>query len=195
MIMDKNTFNALDSIKTIEAAINETKTTKTGAAFYYMLWGSILCCYFLIQFFIVTKPTISGSLVNSYNWILFPIGGLFSYLNKRRDEKNETYIPQLEKVYFFGFTGFAIMYAIFTFASTLLSLPLSIIFFPLISGLTVFVIGGISKHNISIFGGIFSMLLSIISILSNIEIVYLLASIACITSFIIPGITMRKSNV
>ncbi|MFM1915986.1 MAG: hypothetical protein RLZZ531_1655 [Bacteroidota bacterium] len=195
MIMDENKFNATDSLKTIEAAINETKTTKTGAAFYYMLWGSILCCYFLIQFFIGIKLTISGSFLYSFNWILFPIGGFFSYLNKRKDEKNENYVPQLEKVYFFGFTGFAIMYAIFTFASTLFSLPLSIIFFPLISGLTVFVIGGISKHNISIFGGIFSMLLSIISILSNIEIAYLLASIACITSFIIPGITMRKSNV
>jgi hypothetical protein len=193
--MDENKFNATDSLKTIETAINETKTTKTGASFYYNLWGTILCCYFLIQFFIGLKPTISASFLNSFSWILFPVGGIFSYLNKRRDEKNETYIPQLEKVYFFGFTGFAIMYGIFTFASTFLSLPLSIIFFPLISGLTVFVIGGISKHNISIFGGIFSMLLSIISILSNVEIAYLLASIACITSFIIPGITMRKSNV
>ena len=193
--MNKNTFNVIDSLKTIETAINETKTTKTGAAFYYVLWGSILCCYFLIQFFIGIELTFSGSFLFSFNWILFPIGGLFSYLNKRKDEKNETYVPQLEKVYFFGFTGFAIMYAIFTFASTLFSLPLSIIFFPLISGLTVFVIGGISKHNISIFCGIFSMLLSIISILSNSEIAYLLASIACITSFIIPGITMRKSNV
>lgn len=193
--MDKNTFNAIDSLKTIEAAINETKTTKTGAVFYYLLWGSILCCYFLIQFFISMKATLSGSFLYSFSWILFPIGGLFSYLNKRKDEKNETYVPQLEKVYFFGFTGFALMYAIITFASTFLSLPLSIIFFPLISGLTVFVIGGISKHNTSIFGGIISMLLSIISILSNVEIAYLLASIACITSFIIPGITMRKSNV
>ncbi len=193
--MDENKFNATDSLKTIEAAINEAKTTKTGAAFYYNLWGTILCCYFLIQFFISLKPNLSGSFLNSFSWILFPIGGILSYINKRRDEKNETYVPQLEKVYFFGFTGFAIMYGIFTFASTFLSLPLSIIFFPLISGLTVFVIGGISKHNISIFGGIFSMLLSIFSILSNVEIAYLFASIACITSFIIPGITMRKSNV
>ncbi|MFM1947379.1 MAG: hypothetical protein RL207_1662 [Bacteroidota bacterium] len=193
--MGENKFNATESLKTIEAAIQQTKNSKTGAAFYYTLWGSVLCCYFLIQFFIVIKPTLNESAVNSYNWILFPIGGIFSYLNKRKDVEKETFVPQLEKVYFFGFTGFAIMYGIFTFSSTFLFLPLSIIFFPLISGLTVFTIGGISNHKTSIFGGLISMLLSIVSIFSIIEIEYLLASIACITSFIIPGITMRKSNV
>ena len=39
----------------------------------------------------------------------------FSYLNKRKDEKNENYVPQLEKVYLFAFTGFAFMYAVLNF--------------------------------------------------------------------------------
>ncbi len=195
MIMNENKFNAADSLKTIEAAIKETKTIKTGAAFYYILWGFILCCYFLIQYLIQIKTELKGSVLDTFNWVLFPFGGIFSYLNKRKDEKNETYVPQLEKVYFFSFTGFAIIHAVLTFSSVFLSLPLSIIFFPLISGLTVYIVGGISKHKIAIFGGLFSMLLSIISITSTVEIECFLASIACITSFIIPGITMRKSNV
>jgi hypothetical protein len=35
--MDRNIFNATDSIKTIELAIIEAKTLKTGSSFYYIL--------------------------------------------------------------------------------------------------------------------------------------------------------------
>jgi len=87
------------------------------------------------------------------------------------------------------------MYAILTFASTYLSSSIAIMLFPLIIGSTVYVVGGISKHKISIFCGIFSMLLTGVSVLSKLEIQFLIASIACISSCIIPGITMRKSNV
>jgi lipopolysaccharide export LptBFGC system permease protein LptF len=120
---------------------------------------------------------------------------LLSYINKSKDQKEESYVPQLEKVYLFAFTGFAFMYAVLTFASNYLSSSIAIMFFPLIIGSTVYVVGGISKHKISIFGGILSMLLTVVSILSEIEIQFFMASLACIASCIIPGITMRKSNV
>lgn len=193
--MDKTTFNASDSIKTIEAAINEAKTLKTGASFYYILWGFILFIYFLIHSLIILIPESRGSIMETFNWVLFPIGGLLSFLNKAKDRKVETYVPQLEKVYLFAFTGFAFMYGILTFASSYLSSSIAIMFFPLIIGSTVYIVGGISRHRISMIGGILSMLLTVISILSIIEIQYLIASLACISTCIIPGITMRKSNV
>ncbi len=193
--MDKNTFSVSDSLKTIETAINETKTSKTGASFYYILWGLLLIFNFIIHFLIILKPELNGTLLDKFNWVIFPIGGFLSYLNKNKDKKNETFVPQLEKVYFFGFTGFAFVYAVLNFASSYLTFPITIMFFPLTIGFTVYVVGGISRHKLSIIGGIISMLLSAVSILSIIEIQYLLASIACITSCIIPGISMRKSNV
>lgn len=193
--MDKTTFNASDSIKTIEAAINDAKTLKTGASFYYILWGIILFIYFLIHSLIILIPEFRGTIMETFNWVLFPIGGLLSFLNKTKDRKEETYVPQLEKVYLFAFTGFAFMYGILTFASSYLSSSIAIIFFPLIIGSTVYIVGGISRHRISMIGGIFSMLLTVISIMSIIEIQYLIASLACISTCIIPGITMRKSNV
>ncbi len=193
--MDKTTFNASDSIKTIEAAINDAKTLKTGASFYYILWGIILFIYFLIHSLIILIPEFRGTIMETFNWVLFPIGGLLSFLNKTKDRKEETFVPQLEKVYLFAFTGFAFMYGILTFASSYLSSSLAIMFFPLIIGSTVYIVGGISRHRISMIGGIFSMLLTVISILSIIEIQYLIASLACISTCIIPGITMRKSNV
>lgn len=193
--MDKTTFNASDSIKTIEAAINDAKTLKTGASFYYILWGIILFIYFLIHSLIILIPEFRGTIMETFNWVLFPIGGLLSFLNKSKDRKEETYVPQLEKVYLFAFTGFAFMYGILTFASSYLSSSIAIMFFPLIIGSTVYIVGGISRHRISMIGGIFSMLLTVISILSIIEIQYLIASLACISTCIFPGISMRKSNV
>ncbi len=193
--MDKNTFSATDSLKTIEAAIIEAKSSKTGASFYYILWGIILFIYFIVHTIIILKPELRGTIIDTFNWVLFPIGGLLSYINKSKDQKEESYVPQLEKVYLFAFTGFAFMYAVLTFASNYLSSSIAIMFFPLIIGSTVYVVGGISKHKVSIFGGILSMLLTVVSILSEIEIQFFMASLACIASCIIPGITMRKSNV
>jgi hypothetical protein len=193
--MDKNTFSATDSLKTIEAAIIEAKSSKTGASFYYILWGIILFIYFIVHTIIILKPELRGTIIDTFNWVLFPIGGLLSYINKSKDQKEESYVPQLEKVYLFAFTGFAFMYAVLTFASNYLSSSIAIMFFPLIIGSTVYVVGGISKHKISIFGWILSMLLTVVSILSEIEIQFFMASLACIASCIIPGITMRKSNV
>ena len=193
--MDTNTFSTADSLRTIEAAINEAKSSKTGASFYYILWGFILFVYFIIHSIIISNPILKGTIIDTFNWVLFPIGGLLSSLNKRKDQKEETYVPQLEKVYLFAFTGFAFMYAVLTFASSYLSTSIAIMFFPLIIGSTVYLVGGISRHKISIYCGILSMMLTVVSILSKIEIQFLMASIACISACIIPGITMRKSNV
>ena len=193
--MNKNEFTASDSFKTIENAINDVKAHKTGASFYYVSWGLILFIYFFIQAWIASKPELKGTIIDNFSWVLFPIGGLISYLNKNKDQKEETYVPFLEKVYFFAFTGLACIYGVMTFASTCFSSNLVIILFPLMIGSTVYIVGGITKHKISIIGGIVGMLLSIISILSSPEIQYLMAALACISACIIPGITMRKGNV
>jgi hypothetical protein len=193
--MDKKPFTAADSLRTIEDAINEVKITKTGAAFYYVLWGMILFVYYLLHWLTIIKTELKGTIIDSYNWLLFPIGGLLSYLNKNKDLEKENYVPHLEKVYFFAFTSFAFIYAVINFASSILLSSLVITLFPLIIGSTVYMVGGISKHKPSIVGGVISMVLSVVSLLSIIEFQYLMAAFACIASLIIPGITMRKSNV
>jgi hypothetical protein len=193
--MNNKSFSPENSLKTIEAAINEAKTSKTGASFYYILWGLILLINYSLHYLIIVKPILKGTFIDIFSWVLFPIGGLLSMLNKKNDQMKETNVPNLEKVYFFAFTSFAMVYGILSIASTYLSYSFSIMLFPLIIGSTVYIVGGISKHKPSIIGGVFSMLISILSILSIIEIQYLIAAFSCITACIIPGITMKKSNV
>ena len=193
--MNKKEFTAIDSFKTIENAINDAKAQKTGASFYYVVWGLILFIYFSVHTWIALKPELKGTILDNFSWLLFPIGGLMSYLNKNKDQKEETYASFLEKVYFFAFTGLACIYGVLTFASTCFSSNLVVMLFPLIMGSTVYIVGGITKHKISIIGGLVAMVLSIISILSSHEIQYLMAALACVFACIIPGITMRKANV
>ena len=191
--MDKSKFNTVDSLKTIEAAFNETKATKTGASFYYVLWGTVLFLYFFLQFTISKTPDLKDSLLHTFSWILFPIGGILSLLNKSKEE--ESYVPFFEKVYFWAFTAFACMYAVLTFASLYLSSSLMIMLFPLIIGSTVYIIGGITKHKTSIIGGVIGILFSLFSVLSATDFQYLIAALTCISTCIVPGISMRNSNV
>ena len=89
--MDKNTFSATDSLKTIEAAIIEAKSSKTGASFYYILWGIIQFIYFIVHTIIILKPELRGTIIDTFNWVLFPIGGLLSYINKSKDQKESNF--------------------------------------------------------------------------------------------------------
>jgi hypothetical protein len=193
--MDTSKFNTVDSLKTIEAAFNETKTAKTGASFYYILWGIVLFLYFSLQFTISKNPVLKGSLLHTFSWVLFPIGGIFSYLNKSKEQEKESYVPFFERVYFWAFTAFACLYGVLTFASAYLSSPLMIMLFPSIIGATVYTVGGITKHKASIIGGIIGIVFSFLSVLSATDFQYLIAALACISTCIIPGISMRKSNV
>lgn len=192
-IMDTEKFNTTDSIRTIEEAINEVKTTKSDASFYYILWGSILLIYFLLHYYINKMPDLKSTYLNSFSWLLFPLGGLLSFFNKSKETEN--YVPLFERVYFWSFTAFACLYGVLTFASTYFSSSLSIMLFPLIIGSIVYIVGGITKHTPSIIGGVIGIVFSLFSIMSTTEIQYLIASLTCLSTCIIPGITMRKSNV
>ena len=193
--MENISFSPADSLKTIQEAINETRSVKTGASFYYILWGAVLFVYFALSFLSIEIPSLKGSIIDSYNWLVFPIGGLLSALNKNKDKEKETTVPHFEKIYFFAFTGFAMTYGIATLASIFLIPNLSIIMFPVLLGATVYTVGGITKHQPSIIGGIIGMTLSGISILSNLEVQILCAALAAISSSFIPGILMKNKHV
>lgn len=193
--MENKIFNPADSLKTIEEAINETRKVKTGASFYYILWGAVLFVYFALPLLSIVIPNLKGSIIDSFNWLIFPIGGLLSALNKNKDKRKETNIPHFEKIYFFAFTGFAMTYGITTLATMYLFPKLSIILFPVLIGATVYSVGGITKHQPSIVGGVVGMALSGISIFSNLEVQFLCAALAAISSCFIPGLLMKNRNV
>lgn len=193
--MNTGNFNPTDSLKTIEEALMKAKAQKTGASFYYILWGSILFTHYLLLFIASQYPSLKNSMLEMIIWGVFPFGGLLSYLKSKKDNKKEQVLSHYEKVYLFAFSGFALTYGTIFISSAFLQTSLHIALYPLLLGFTVFVVGGITKHKASIIGGILGIICSGISLNVSLEIVYLLAALSSFISCIIPGYLMKNTNV
>lgn len=188
-------MNISDSIKTIEESLATARKTKTGARFYYILWGCILFLYFLIHFLAITYFKNNNETFLNWTWVLFPLGGFGSMINKKTDDKNEIAKSHFDRVYFVVFIALSIMYAIVTFISIRLNQHLIITLFPMLIGSAVFITGGLTKHLPSIIGGALSMTLTVISYNAELNLTYLLAATAALCACIIPGILMKGANV
>ena len=193
--MKTNHIDINDSIRIIESAQKNTELLQTGAAYYYKLWGIILASYYLTRYleFQVTPDT--AKLLQSINWILFVFGGILSGMRKKNDEVKERVVPQLESVYFFTYTGFAIAIFIIQLYARLSNNSIDVQFFPFLLGLTVYITGGITKHNPSILLGLISILLCLPALFMTIEYQFLIASISAIIGSLIPGILMKNRYV
>ncbi len=190
-----NDFNIAQSIQTIDAALQHTRVQKTDASFYYILWGIVLAVYFGLHFFSMHFFPEGGKVLSDFSWIVFPLGGILSGINKRRDNQLESAVGPLEKVYFWSFIGFASVYGIVTAVSIVMFNTLSLALFPLFLGSTVFIVGGISKHYAAVVLGGLSMLLAFVTLTSDLKAQYGLAAVSAVIAAIIPGILMRKADV
>jgi Ca2+/Na+ antiporter len=193
--MEKENFNPNDSIRTIENALNQAKTEKTGAFYYYILWGTLLSIHYGLLFFTTKFPEYKNGFLETITWSVFPIGGLLSYLRSKKDDKTETALPLNEKVFLYGFGGFALAFGVIFIASSVQQPSLMIALFPLLLGFTVFVIGGVTKDKVSLIGGVLGMIITGISLNTVLEYQFLLASLASVVACLLPGILMKNSYV
>lgn len=193
--MDQSSFNPTESLKTIEQALHETRSVRTDAAKYYLLWGIALSFYFALKFICLVIPSVKGSVFDSLSWIIFPIGGLISAVFSQKSKAKETSVSHFERVYLYAFIGFAMSYGIVYIYSSFNTMNIAVTLFPLIIGTTVFTVGGITKHRPSVIGGVVGILLSGISIFSTTEYQYLCASLAALISNVIPGLLMKNKHV
>lgn len=193
--MNKQDFSPGDSLKTIDQALRQAKAEKTGASFYYLLWGVLFFIYFFLLFVKAWHPEAIGSLLTTLMYGVFPIGGLLSYLRSKQDDRRAKARAYFENVYLFGFAGFAIAYGIIFLTSIYPNPVLPVILFPILLGFTVFVVGGITKHKASVICGILGMICTGISLNVSLEMQYLLAALASVIVCIIPGFLMKNKNV
>ena len=193
--MEKQNYTPEDALKTINEALNVVKNEKTGAAFYYLIWGSFLFAYFFIHYLCIQYQNLNGSLLEQFSWLVFPIGGVFSILRKKNEQHREHMELHYERIYFIAFTGFALAFGIFFSFSVSVSPLLFLTFFPLLSGLTVYIVGGITRHMPSIIGSIAGILCSGFTLLVSVESQFLFAAIAMIVTYVIPGLLMKNKHV
>lgn len=193
--MNANQPDVKDAIRTIEDAINQAKSEKTGASFYYQLWGMILFAYFMLHYLLFVIPGWQGTFIDNLSWMLFPLGGLLSMIRKTKENKKETVVPHLEKVYFFAFTGLAMAYGTVFTLSIYLQSSLAIILYPMLLGLCIYIAGGITKHVPSIIGGVLGIIFTGFSLFASLDLQFLSAALASLFTCAIPGYLMKKSHV
>ncbi|MFY7937600.1 MAG: hypothetical protein ACOVOQ_09490 [Flavobacterium sp.] len=174
--------------------MKQSSKQKTGASNYYIIWGLILFAYYFVQFLnLHFKTTITG-LIADNSTLLFPLGGLLSFLQSRKDDKTEMVIPLIEKVYTYGWIAASIGLSVLSFAYFENFIEILCFGVLLIFGLVNFIIGGVVGFKPLIIGGFLSMLLCLLSVYCDLEYKFLITAIGVIFTCAIPGIMMKSSK-
>jgi len=193
--METRDFTPGDSIKTIEYALQQARSEKTGAYYYYIVRGALLFIHYFLFFLITKFPDWKSGLMTTIIWGVFPIGGLLSYLRGKKDAGTEKALSYHEKIYLYAFGGFAIAFGTVFISSFIQHATLFISLFPVLIGFPVFVVGGITRHRASIIGGVLAIIFTGISLNTSMEIQYLIAALSALISCLIPGLLMKNKNV
>lgn len=193
--MNSGEMDVNDSLKIIETSLRQTANEKTGARFYYILWGVVLTLHFGLLYLSAANPQLAGGWYDTLIWLVFPLAGLLSYLRSKRDDKLEKVTPLYERVYEYAFGGFGLAYGVMFFASFYKGQTLYPVFFMLLAGLVVFIVGGITKHVISVVCGISGIILAAVSLAFPAALIFLMASVSAFICFIIPGLLMKNKIV
>ena len=195
--MENQNFTSDEQISIIENSLKHSSKQKTGASNYYIIWGAILPAYFIVQFLNVHFRTDFTALLSDISMSFYALGGLLSFLQSRKDDKNETVVPLNEKVYKYAWIGASIGIGVISIISHGYSnnfIELFCIIILLIFGLINFIIGGVTNFKPLIIGGVLSMLLIILIPLSTIDYKFLITAIGILFNCLIPGLMMKYTR-
>ena len=192
--MDAKKLTPEEQISLIEKSLKHSSGQKTGARSYYLIWGFVLFTYFILQFFHAYFKTETTALLANNSTLLFAIGGILSFLQSRKDAKNETIVPLNEKVYSYGWIGASVGVAVLCMGYLQNFIEILCVAVLVIFGLVNFIIGGITNFKPLVIGGILSMLLCLAVPYINLEIKFLIAAIGILCTCIVPGYLMKDSK-
>jgi hypothetical protein len=192
--MSKTILSPQEGISIIEKSLKQSSNQKTGAFNYYIIWGSILFLYYILQFFAFYFKNETCLTIANLSNLLFLIGGIMSFLQSKRDAKRELRIPINEKIYKTGWIAASIGLAVFTISNLKNLQEMLFIGVLLIFGLVNLMIGSLLNFKPLIIGALFSLLLTILIPIVTIEFKFLTTAIGILSSCLIPGLLMKKSN-
>lgn len=183
-----------ERIRIIEDALKHTSAENTGAAYYYILWGCCLFLFFLLQFLGRSNPSQPVAQAVSLSWMVFPLGGLLSYLHNRKDKKEEKIVPLYERFYTFVWGGVGLALGAVSACSLFKFPEFYIITTALLFGLASFITGGVTKFRPSVIGGAICIVCAAIAIDLPIDIKCLAGAAGMLSACIVPGVLMKKSQ-
>jgi hypothetical protein len=191
--MNNERMTPQKSISIIEDAMRKAQHEKTGARFYLVLWGTLIVVYALANFTFLRFPSVGTSTLASLSWIVFPLGGLLSFLRTRRDDRTETTKPLNDSLYMYawGGTGLclgAVTFFAFTFGSPAVVPPVLLLIF----GFAAFVTGGVTRFYPSLAGGTVCVIAGAAAFVLPLEYQLLAGSAGILAATVVPGLLMKK---
>ena len=190
--MDNERMTPQKSISVIENAMRNAQNETGGARFYLILWGALITVYAFINYLNLRFPATITSIAN-LSWIVFPIGGLFSFLRTRKDDRTEVSKPLNDKLYMYcwGGTGLCLgavsLFAI-NYGGVLFIPPVLLLLF----GFSSFITGGVTSHVPSIIGGIACVISAAIAFVLPLELQLASACLGVPAATLLPGLLMKK---
>ncbi|MEJ7626322.1 MAG: hypothetical protein WKF35_05635 [Ferruginibacter sp.] len=188
--MNTQSFAPDESLRLIRSMIDKTRQDISDNSIYFLIWGwgALIGC--IGQF--VLKVVLNYN--NHYNiWfvtIICLILSVYVGIKDRKREKVQTYVGESMGHLW---SGLGITFFVISMIFMRIGWQYCFPFFILLYGLGTFVSGRILKYTPLVIGGCISFLLAMISTWVTYDYQMLLAALALLASYIIPGHMLRAS--
>lgn len=192
--MNQEKLTTEDSISIIEQSLKQAANQKTGAANYYIIWGTILFIVLIGNFFVFRFPSDTAASIANALPMLFAVGGILSFLQSRKDDKNETVVPLNEKLYMYAWVGASIGLGAICIGNPGHILDGFCLGILLMFGVVNFIIGGMTKFYPLIIGGALSMVLAVFIPNVTMDYKFLITAIGVLSTCLIPGLLMKNTK-
>lgn len=184
-------LSPLESLQLIQSMVAKTRSNLGENRFYFLLWGWVAFLSFLLQFllktaahyphhYLVWLSTIPAALITIW------------YGRKRHRHAPRTYVGESMSYLWMGMgiSFFVLIVILYATKGWLHAYPLFILMY----GLGTFVSGKILQFKPLVFGGIFNWALAALCAFLPYDYQLLMAALALLTSYIIPGYLLKQKN-
>ena len=176
-----------ESIRIIEQMLKESRNSLSKYSFHFILWAVLLIPCGIIEWYFVGEES---------RFIVWPIagmlGGVVAAVYGYQQSKHEKVQTQAGRMHGFIWGGFGICMLFSIFYSFKLHVPPHALIL-LLAGAATFSTGGLSKFKPFIVGGLFLIIMAVISgFLVEPKLQSLVFSGALFGGYLIPGLMLRK---
>ena len=193
MVMETKNDNlsAQESLNLINAMIQQAKGNMQKSSFYFLLWGwtiaiANLGVYILIKFTDVSNP-----------FLMFAItipSAIISSIYGARQEKQKIALTILDSISKWLWIGFGITCFIFAFFGQRMGWQINPVIITMCA-VPTFVSGIMLRFKPLMIGGVVFWVLGIVIFLVPAETQFLIAALAMVLGYLVPGYMLKKSEV
>ncbi|MFM9909580.1 MAG: hypothetical protein ACKVOW_09535 [Chitinophagaceae bacterium] len=190
--MKEEQFTPAESLQLIQSMIDKTKQNLSVNSHYFLLWGWITFVACIGQFLLKHILTYERHYLVWWVIVLGIAGSIYFSIRDAKTRRVKTFIGETMA---YLWTGMGITFFIVSMIISKIGWETNVFpFFMVLYGLGTFVSGSILKFKPLIIGGIISWILSVIAVYLSYDYQILMAALAILFSYIIPGHLLRNKK-